>query len=138
MAKEQGLPLKCADRLRETVLGPYLSAFRHALVGEPPARVGSMVVRRQLGPVSVRAWPRAFRPAKAACLKEHFGQLEAAGMVVRNPQATFSSVAMAVRKGTSFWMVADYRAVNRFVAQSTLLMPRKEQLRALVGGAAAF
>ena len=35
-------------------------------------------------------------------------------------------------------MIADYRAVNRLVAQSALPMPRLEELGALLGGAAAF
>ena len=101
-AEKQGLPPGCANRLREMVLGPYLGAFRHAPVGDPPARVEPIVVRRQEGAVSARARPHAYSPVKAAWLEEHFGQLEVAGMVVRKLQATFSSVAMAVPKGSSF------------------------------------
>lgn len=36
-----------------------------------------------------------------------------AGMMVRNTQATCSSVAIAVPKGSEFCMVEDYRAANR-------------------------
>ena len=59
-------------------------------------------------------------------------------MVVRNPQATLSSVAMAVPKGSSFRMVTDYWVLNRLVAQSAPSMLRLEELGALLGGAAAF
>ena len=59
-------------------------------------------------------------------------------MVYRNPQATCSSVAMAVPKGSGFRMVADYRAINQQIEQAAMPMPRLEELGYLLRGAGAF
>ena len=59
-------------------------------------------------------------------------------MVYRNPQATCSSVAMAVPNGAGFRMVAGYRAVNQQIEQAAMRMPRLEELGYLLRGAGAF
>ena len=137
-ARKHGLTPECGERLRRMVLDQFPEAFRRALCGDPPAQVEPMIARRKPGAGVVRARPRNFPPRKAEWLAEHFGQLEAVGMVFHNPQAVFSSVAMAVPKGNGFRMVADYRAVNQLVEQAAMPMPRLEELGMLLGGAAAF
>ena len=108
------------------------------MIGDPLAQVAPMVLRRKLGGLSVRARPRNHSPQKTEWLLEHFGKLEASGMVYRNPQATCSSVAMAVPKGSGFRMVVDYRAINQQIEQAAMPMPRVEELGYLLRGAGAF
>lgn len=45
---------------------------------------------------------------------------------------------MALPKGRSIGIVADYRAMNRLVPQSAMLMLRLKELRYMLSGAAAF
>ena len=59
-------------------------------------------------------------------------------MVYRNPQATCSSVAMAVPKGSGFGMVADYRANNQQIEQAAMSIPRLEELGYFLRGVGAF
>lgn len=58
-------------------------------------------------------------------------------MFVRNPQATRSSVVMAVPKGSGFHIVGDYRGVNQLIEQSVMLMSHREGLELMVEGTAA-
>ena len=137
-AAKQGMASHCVARLREMVMERHRGAFRRALTGNPPARVQPMVAKRKQGTGKVRARPKIYSPRKTEWLAKHFAQLEAAGMVFRNPQATFASVAMAVPKGDGFRMVADYRAVNQLVEQAAMPMPRLEELGMLLKGSGAF
>lgn len=50
-----------------------------------------------------------------------------AGLVSRNPQAPFSSVAMALPKGALSWLVADYRAVTQQAESVPWPQPDLEQ-----------
>ena len=110
---DHSLPPECAKMLRDIVFRTHLDVFRRALLGDPPARVEPITARFQPRARAVRAKPRASPPAKAAWLHEHMANLETAGMVFRNPQVIYASVAMAIPKGsTSYRMVTDYRAVN--------------------------
>ena len=86
----------------------------------------------------MRARPRVYSPQRTEWLTEHIRQLEASGMMYRNPQATCSSVVMAVPEGTGSRMVADYRAINQQIEQAALPMPRLEELGYLLRGAGAF
>ena len=109
--------------IRDIVFCTHLDVFRRALLGDPPARVESMTVRLQPGARAVRAKPRTSPPAKAAWLHEHMVNLETAGMVFRNPQAIYESVAMAIPKGSnSYGMVMDYRAVNDTIEPAAMSM----------------
>ena len=53
------------------------------------------------GARAVRVKPRASPPAKAAWLHVHMANFETAGMVFRNPQAIYASVALATPKGSN-------------------------------------
>ena len=83
-----------------------------------------MTVRLQPGARAVRAKPRASPPAKTAWLHEHMTDLDTAGMVFRNPQVIYASVAMAIFEGSmSHCMVTDYRAVNHTIEPAAMPMP---------------
>ena len=58
-AVDHGLPPECAKMLRDIVFRTHLDAFRRALLGDPPARVGPMNARLQPGARAVRVTPRA-------------------------------------------------------------------------------
>lgn len=68
-----------------------------------------MMFWRKPGAEMVRARPRVYSYQSTAWFTDHFGQLEAAGMAVRYPQATYFSVAIAVPKGSGFRMVVMSR-----------------------------
>ena len=95
-AVDHGLPSECAKMLRDTVFRTHLDVFHRALMSDPPARVEPMTVRLQPGTRTVRAKLRASPPAEAPWLHEHMANLETAGMVFRNPQVIYTSVAMAI------------------------------------------
>lgn len=59
-------------------------------------------------------------------------------MVVPNPQATCSSVAMAMPKSSGFRNMSNYRAVNKLMEQMVTPMPCLEELDLLFEGVAAF
>lgn len=59
-------------------------------------------------------------------------------MELTNLQVTCSSDEMTVLKGSEFRMVADCRAVTQLVEQAAMPIPRQEEVRMLLGGAAAF
>ena len=60
-------------------------------------------------------------------LHEHMANFETAGMVFRNPQAIYGSVAMGITKGSnSYRMVTDYRAVNDTIEPAAMPMPGLE------------
>lgn len=54
-----------------------------------------------------------------------------------NLQATCSSEAMTLPKGSQFRVVAGCRVVNQPVEQAAISIPRKDGFRMLLGGAAA-
>lgn len=68
-------------------------------------------------------------------------QLAEAGMVYRNNEETYGSVAMVVPKGKGmrgYRLVSDYRAVNPPIEQAAMLMPNLEELAKLFAVARAF
>ena len=134
-----GLPPECAKMLRDTVFRLHLDVLCRALLGDPPARVEPMTVRLQPGARAVRAKPRASKPAKAAWLHEHMANMEATGMVFRNPQAIYASVAMAILKGSNAYrMVTDYWTVNDTIEPAAMPMPNLEEKSSLFAGATAW
>ena len=138
-AVDHGLPPECAKMLHDIVFCTHLEVFHRALLGDPRTRVEPMPVRLQPGARSVRAKPRSSPPAKAAWLHEHMANLETAGMVFRNPQAIYASVAMAIPKGSnSYRMVTDYRAVNDTIVPAAMPMPNLEDKASLFAGATAW
>ena len=138
-AVDHGLPPKCAKMLRDIVFRTHLDVFRRALLDDPPARVEPMTVRHQPGARAVRAKPRASPPAKAAWLHEHMADLETAGMVFRNLQAIYASVAMAIPKGSnSCRMVTDYQAVNDTIEPAAMPLPNLEDKASLFADATAW
>ena len=98
-AVDQDLPPECSKMLRAIVFRTPLDVLRRGLLGDPPAGVEPMTVRLQPGKRAVRAKPRASPPAKAAWLQEHMANLETAGMVFRNSETIYGSVAMPIPKG---------------------------------------
>lgn len=54
--------------------------------------------------------------------------------MVRNPQATCSSVVMAVLKGSGFCMVAHYREITKLIEQAAMPVPRLEELGLMLEG----
>lgn len=126
-AAEHELPWSRVDKLRAMVTGCFLWAFRPAFIGNSPARVAPMTIRRSPECDSVRTTPQRYPPAKAIWLRKHFGDLKKADMAFRNPQATFSSIAMTVPKRKRFRMVGDHWAVNRLVSQHAIPMPRLKE-----------
>ena len=80
----------------------HLEAFRHALLGDPPARLEPMTVRLQPGARDVRAKPRASPPAQVVWLHDHMANLETVRMAFRNAQAIYGSRAMAIPKGSKW------------------------------------
>ena len=138
-AARNGLPPECVEKLRELVMRTYDRAFRRALVGEPPANVEPMQVKLKPGAQAVRAKPRVYPPHKAAWLAKHMEHLVEAGMVYRNNQAVYGSVAMAIPKGNNnFRLVSDYRAVNATIEQAAFPMPHLESMPSLFAQAKAF
>ena len=96
-------------------------------------------MRLQSGARAVRAKPRASPPAKATWLHEHMANLETVGMVFRNPQAIYATVAMATFKGfNSYRMVTNYRAVNDTIEPAAMPMPNLEDKASLFAGATAW
>ena len=77
-------------------------------------------------------------PEKMEWLESQMQQLQAAGMVRLNRQATCASVAMAVPKGRSYRMVADYRAANAQVELVPWPMPDLEGMASRFRGVPAF
>ena len=64
---------------------------------------------------------------------------ETAGMVFRNPQAIYGSVAMGITKGSnSYRMVTDYRAVNDTIEPAAMPMPNLEDKPSLFAGTTAW
>ena len=117
----------------------HLDVFHRALLGDSPARVGPMTVRVQPGAMAVRAEPRAAPPATPAWRHEHKIKLETTGMVFRNPQTIYGSVAMWIPKGSnSYRMVTDYRAVNDTIEPAAMPMPNLEDKAFLFAGATAW
>ena len=94
------------------------NAFRRALWGDPPARVESMRVQLKPGASAVKAEPRRYDPVKMSWLASCVAALLAFGLVFRNLQAVWSSLAMAVPKKDSFRLVSDYKALPRQPPQS--------------------
>ena len=136
---DHGLPPECAKMLRDIVFRTHLDVFRQVLLGDPPARVDPMTVRLQPGARAVQAKPRASPPAKAAWLHEQMTNLETTGMALRNPQAIYASVAMAIPKGSnSYSKVRDYRGVNDMIEPASMPMPNLEDKASLFAGADAW
>lgn len=59
-------------------------------------------------------------------------------MVVLNPQVRFSSIAIAMPRGSEFRMVENYLAGNQFIEQAMMPILRSEELGPMLKGAAAF
>ena len=65
--------------------------------------------------------------------------LETTGVVFRNPQAIYGSVAMAIPKGSnSYRMVTDHRIVNDTIEPAAMPMPNLEDKASLFTGANAW
>ena len=141
-AGNAGMPEQTLERLQDLVMDRQLGVFRRALTGEPPAEVEPLRVTLRQGADlrKFKAKCRSMKPERVSWLEEQMGRLEAARMVYPNPQATCASVAMAVPKagGTSYRMVADYRAANEQMELVPWPMPRVEEATALFQGVPAF
>ena len=136
---DHGLPPECAKMLRDIVFRTHLYVFRRALLDDPPARVEPMTVRLQPGARAMRANPRASPPANAAWLHQHVVNMETAGMVFRNRQAIYASVAMATPKGpNSYRMVTDYRAVNDTIEPAAMTTPNLKDTPFIFAGETAW
>lgn len=111
--------MRHVELLSEQVLEKFLEAFWRALFGDPPVKVP---------PITARGSPRVYSLPKTTWSEEYFGQLEAAWIVVRSPQATCSSVTMALPNNGVFRMATDYGAINQPIEQAAMQMPRLEEL----------
>ena len=94
-AKQSGLSADGACRLRDN-LSRRVDAFRHALRGDPPARVEPMRVQLKPQAQAVKARPRRYESVKTGWLASCIAALVAFGLLVRNIQAVWASPAMAV------------------------------------------
>ena len=78
-------------------------------------------------------------PAKVAWLHKYMANLETGGMALRNTQAMYGGVTMAIPKGSnSCRMVTDYRAVNDTIEPAAMLMPDLEGEVSMFAGPPAW
>ena len=129
-AAQTGIPPDDVAELQCLVLGHYKEAFCRGLTGEPPAQVGPM---RLVWTPSARTTNlgevETLRSGETIWLLEQMQRLERAHMVYLNPQATFASVAMALPKGDTYRMVADYRVANNQLGKVPLPHPRLDEVQ---------
>lgn len=131
--------MECANRLKPVVDITHENVFRWALVGEQPVDVEPMRVTLKLGAQAVCSRPRVYLQQKSKRLADYVTRLEAAGMVYRNNQAVYGSVAMTIPKGAnSSRLMSDSRAINANIEQAAMSMPNLEILTGLFAGAHAF
>ncbi|CAM9668144.1 unnamed protein product, partial [Sphacelaria rigidula] len=123
-AGQNGLSTDGAHCLRD-VLARRVDILRHALRGDPPARVEPMKE-------AVKAKPRRCDLVKIVWLASCIAVLVAFGLFVRNIQTVWASPAMAVSKRNTFRLVSDYQMVNAQVEQSPGVMPSQESMLELL------
>lgn len=126
--------MKHVELLSEQVLEKLLEGLRPVLLGDPPVKVPPITARRKSGAGMVRARPRVYSLPKMTWLGEYFGQFEAAWIIVRSPQAIFSSVTVALPNIGGFRTATDYCAINQLIEQEAMQMPRLEELERMLEG----
>ena len=109
---QAGIPPDDVAKLRHLVLGRYKEAFRRRLTDEPRAQVKPMRMVWTSTVQITKAKTRLYAPKKRARSSKQMQMLKRVHMVYLNPQATFVSIAMALPKGDTYRMVANYRAAN--------------------------
>ena len=132
-AQEGMLPSDVAE-LRRLVLGHYKETFRRGRTGEPPAQVEPMRVLWTPTARTTKAKPILFAPEKCAWFSEQMKTLDRAHILYLDSQTIFASVAIALPKGDTYRMVADYRAVNNQVEKVPWPHPRLEEIQGFFEG----
>ena len=91
------------------------------------------------GARAVKARPRTYSPTKTAWLAMCLTTLVAMGLLFLNPQAVWTSAAMALDKsGGKHRLVSDFRAVNKTVENSSVPMPNQEAEMQRLGQATCY
>ena len=136
-AAANGLSAGGEARLRE-ILDRHWNAFRRGLRGDPPARVEPLTVTFKPETKVVKARGRVYSPTKTARLARCIVSLVALGLVFRNLQAVWASVAMAAPKKGGFRLVSDYRVGNKQTEKVPGVMPNQEAEMADLRGGILF
>lgn len=95
----EGISLKLQEEMRELVLRDMEAVFRRRLTDEPLVLVTPMRLRWNLAACPAKAKPWAFPPEKLHRLAQEMAMLEQAALAYHNPQAVFSRVALATKRG---------------------------------------
>ena len=132
-----GLSARSGARLCE-ILDRHWNAFWRGLRGDPPARVRPLTVTSKPETKVVKARGRAYSPIKTAWLAKCIGTVVALGLVFRNLQAVWANAAMAAPKKGGFYLVSDYRAVNKQIEKVSGVMPNQEAKMADLREATSF
>jgi hypothetical protein len=138
-AATNGLPPDSVPALRKLV-NDFEDIWSTSLQAGPPAKVPPLVINLRSDAIPVRVRTRCYSQDKRDFLARFVSQLEAAGMVYRNPRAAWCSAPLLVPKPgpAQFRFTVDLRPVNNQTVLCSWPMPHVESELARLRGATCF
>ena len=138
-ATNNGLPPESVPTLRQLV-HDFEDIWSSSLQAGPPANVPPLVINLRSDAVPVRVRSRCYSQDKRDFLARFVAQLEAAGMIYRNPRAAWCSAPLLVPKPgpAQFRFTVDLRPVNKQTVPCSWPMPHVESELARLRGTTCF
>jgi hypothetical protein len=123
-AQTNGLPAEFVPTLRG-LLNDFRDIWSISLTPGPPARLPPLVINLKPDSAPVRVRLRRYSQEQRDFLARFVSQLEAAGMVYRNPRAAWCSAPLLVTKPgpAQFRFTVDLRPVNKQTVPCSWPMP---------------
>jgi Reverse transcriptase (RNA-dependent DNA polymerase) len=138
-ATNNGLPPESVPTLHRLV-HDFEDIRSSSLQAGPPANVPPLAITLRSDAVSVRVRAQCYSQDKRDFLALFVAQLEAAGMIYRNPRAAWCSAPLLVPKPgpAQFRFTVDLRPVNKQTVPYSWTMPHVESELARLRGATCF
>jgi Reverse transcriptase (RNA-dependent DNA polymerase) len=126
-AQQNGLPDGSVLALGE-LLNDFADIWSTSLHAGPPAKLPPLVINLKPDAIPVRVRLRRYSQEQRDFLKQFVSQLEAAGLIYRNPRAAWCSAPLLVPKPgpAQFRFTVDLRPVNRQTVPCSWPMPHVE------------
>jgi hypothetical protein len=139
VAKNNGLPDDILPILR-LLLAEFSDIWSPSLQGGPPANLPPLSITLKPGATPVRVRLRRYSQEQREFLARFVAQLEAAGLVYRNPRAAWCAAPLLVPKPgpAQFRFTVDLRPVNRQTVPCSWPMPHVESELAKLCGSTCF
>ena len=138
-AVANGLSEIGTERLR-VMLRERKAVFRVEFANDEPVKVTPMKVKLKEGAEPVMCRSRRYPPLHRDYMKKHMEELEANGLVFKNPDARWGSAPRIVPKKEpgEFRMTVDLRGVNAVTNARTWPMPYFDTILSHVEGSKCF